>query len=95
MRRSQHSGADFEAGRLHGRNGEQPTGDDRVEDAREETRNGLDNVRPAGKKRAPAKTMPARMGKLWATVEVVGKHYENNQGYRQVRLGPGGVCVGC
>ena len=78
MRRSQHSGADFEAGRLHGRNGEQPTGDDRVEDAREETRNGLDNVRPAGKKRAPAKTMPARMGKLWATVEVVGKHYENN-----------------
>jgi hypothetical protein len=33
---SAHSGADFEAARLAPRNGEQPHGDDRVTDAREE-----------------------------------------------------------
>jgi hypothetical protein len=45
---SAHSGADFEAARLAPRNGEQPHGDDRVTDAREEDgarRNALELAR--------------------------------------------------
>ena len=31
-----------------------------------------------GKKRAAAKTLPARMGKVWAAVTVTGKEYDTN-----------------
>ena len=49
-------------------------------------------------KRPLAKTMPARMGAVWKTVEVVGRHYETNPSvccldcslaFAGVRGGPG------
>ena len=80
----QHTGADFEAGRLGHRNGEQiPGTEHQVSDGtqpEEDARRG-----PAGtglatnqgaRARLPAKSLPKRTGPVWATVDVTGRHYE-------------------
>lgn len=89
VRRSSHSGAEFEAGSLAARNGAQPAGQDSVNDRREDEsspRTGLDQGVPQIAKRKPAVTLPARMGPAWATVKVVGKEYDQN---------PQVVCLDC
>ena len=88
------TGADFESGRAHERLGRnepqppgvdldfQPAGDDPNEQ-RGLAGTGLGAPRTVStSRRPPAKTMPARMGPLWATVEVVGRHYETNPNLR-------------
>ena len=76
-----HTGADFEAGRLGQRNGEQPHGHDTVKRQRR-TRRPAHWPQPEtgndGKKRKPAVSAPARMGPIWATVQVTGKERETN-----------------
>ena len=82
----QHTGADFEAGRLGHRNGEQiPGTEHQVSDGtqpEEDARRG-----PAGtglatnqgaRARLPAKSLPKRTGPVWATVDVTGRHYETS-----------------
>jgi hypothetical protein len=82
--RSQHTGADFEGGRLGHRNGEQLPGDNRVFNAREDDNSALrtgielSTPRTTSVKRKPAVTLPVRMGAVWATVDVVGKERETN-----------------
>ena len=75
---SSHSGADFESGRLHRRSADPDAGetvtDGWHDDDAPPSRIGLDQSRPGtggkAKVRGAALTMPARMGKVWATVTV-------------------------
>ena len=84
---SAHSGADFEAGRLGHRNGEQVPGTEHdVSDGTQPeqmvcgtTGTGLAQRSASSHKvRKPSKTLPARMGPVWRTVTIVGKERETN-----------------
>jgi hypothetical protein len=84
---TQHTGADFEAGRVGHRNGPQIAGTEHeVSDGTQPEDNAAPRDRgPAGtglatnqgqRTRPPAKAMPKRAGPVWATVDIVGRHYE-------------------
>ena len=84
---TQHTGADFEAGRVGHRNGPQIAGTEHeVSDGTQPEDNAAPRDRgPAGtglatnqgqRTRPPAKAMPKRAGPVWATVDIVGTHYE-------------------
>ena len=87
---SAHTGAEFESGECDRRRGRyepnpgvepEPAGsldsDQQQQFGRQGT--GLDtHEHNPNKKRAPARTMPARMGPVWATVTVTDRHYETN-----------------
>jgi hypothetical protein len=104
---SSHSGADFERGHLGHRNGPQIPGTEhevtdgtQPEDGpRGAPGTGLgQRTAAAGRVRKPSQTLPARMGPVWATANVIGREYETTpkpnverglQGLQKVVLGSG------
>jgi hypothetical protein len=86
---SAHTGDDFERGRVGHRNEEQVAGTEedvtdgvQPEEAQERGARGAPgtglNSTVRSRVRKPSQTLPARMGPIWRTVQVVGREYETN-----------------